>query len=341
MKTFGLIIMLSALCNFATGEKSDPGYNSYYDSTIVIGSVYDRKTHEPIPSAAVYFDGTSTGTLTDNNGMFKLDVSKNFPMPLTISALGYYSETLNNEEYSNGKPVKVYMRPKVFELKEVVINAKAREKARKANMILFKREFLGTTDNALMCEIVNEEDITFSSEPGNDTLKVFASKPIIINNNGLGYKISYFLDRFEYCRKDRSFLYKGSVYFNDDMSDKSKKQLFEKKRKYAFLGSRLQLFRSIWANDLKSTGFVVRNPANEALDYSDYVLVLDTVKFLKCKGSLDICYYSSRPSSRLVFLKSHVYFDKMGYFDPSGISFEGQLSRQRIGDLLPFEYTIK
>jgi hypothetical protein len=30
-----------------------------------------------------------------------------------------------------------------------------------------------------------------------------------------------------------------------------------------------------------------------------------------------------------------------GYFDPSGISWEGEMARQRIADLLPFEYSLK
>jgi hypothetical protein len=36
-----------------------------------------------------------------------------------------------------------------------------------------------------------------------------------------------------------------------------------------------------------------------------------------------------------------VYFEKDGYYDPLGMDFSGEMSKQRIVDLLPFEYSIK
>jgi hypothetical protein len=36
-----------------------------------------------------------------------------------------------------------------------------------------------------------------------------------------------------------------------------------------------------------------------------------------------------------------VYFEKDGYYDPTGVAFSGEMSKQRIGDLLPFEYVLK
>jgi hypothetical protein len=33
--------------------------------------------------------------------------------------------------------------------------------------------------------------------------------------------------------------------------------------------------------------------------------------------------------------------DQNGYFDPLGISWEGEMARQRIADWLPYEYSIK
>jgi hypothetical protein len=36
-----------------------------------------------------------------------------------------------------------------------------------------------------------------------------------------------------------------------------------------------------------------------------------------------------------------VYFEKDGFYDPIGVEFSGEMSKQRIGDLLPFEYLLK
>src|SRR3989339_1386537 len=136
---------------------------------VIKGTVLEKETKEKIVFAAVYFDGSFVGTPSDMNGNFVLDITGNTNKPLTISALGYYSVTLT--DFSTGIPLIIYLTPKVFEVKEVVINAKARMK----NLKMFKENFLGTSENALRCEIMNEDDITLIFE--NDTLKAFAAKP--------------------------------------------------------------------------------------------------------------------------------------------------------------------
>jgi hypothetical protein len=67
----------------------------------------------------------------------------------------------------------------------------------------------------------------------------------------------------------------------------------------------------------------------------------DRTKYLKYSGSLGIAYYSKVPASFIIFLREEVYFDNNGYFDPSGISWEGEMARQRIADCLPYEYEAK
>jgi hypothetical protein len=159
------------------------------------GTILDKSDKLKINFASIYINGTSVGTNSDQNGYFELDITKYSSLPLTISALGYYSVTLT--DFSREKPIEVYLTPKTFELKEIVIVAKSLAKEKKANLKLFRTEFLGTTYNANNCVIMNENDIMFNNGSSGDTLKAFASKPIIINNNGLGYKITYYLDKFE------------------------------------------------------------------------------------------------------------------------------------------------
>ena len=40
-------------------------------------------------------------------------------------------------------------------------------------------------------------------------------------------------------------------------------------------------------------------------------------------------------------MQDSVCFDKQGYFDPLGISWTGEMARQRIADLLPYDYSMK
>jgi hypothetical protein len=267
-----------------------------------------------------------------------LDISKYHPsMPLTISAIGYYSFTL--ADFSTSKPNLVYMNPKLFELNEVVVNAKFNGLERSENLTIFRNEFLGTTGNAINCKITNEDDIRFKLSSDKDTLIAFATKPILIENKALGYKITYYLDKFEYDKQSKSFLFKGNIIFQEDPS---KKMSFERKRKNAYLGSRIHFFRALWTNDLNSAGFTVRNSANEIVNYEKIVFQKDSrTKYLKYPGGLGISYLTKQPTSFIVFLKESVFFDPSGYFEPDGIIWEGEIARQRIADLLPIDYSLK
>jgi hypothetical protein len=309
-------------------------------SQIIRGTVYDKSNNSRINFASIYLNGTFVGTLSDLNGNFELDISKNASMPLTISYIGYYSVTLTG--FSTDKPLLIYLTPKIYEMNEVVISSQSLARRRRANLNLFKNVFLGTTANAKNCEILNEGDITFNYDSDRDTLKAFASKPILINNKALGYKITYYLDRFEYHKKDRTMLITGSQIFNEDYAvEETHKQLYERRRKNAYLGSRMHFFRALWADDLISAGFTVKNSNGRYLFYKDIVEEKNRLKYLKYFEKLSIIYNAKL--SNIVFIKENVYFDKDGHFDQSGtsISWEGEMMDQRVGDMLPYTYTFR
>jgi len=307
---------------------------------LIKGIVLDKNNRDTLSFAMVYINGTFVGTYTDAHGRFALDISDNAGMPLTVSAMGYYSLTLT--DYSPDRPLFVFLSPKVVELQEVIISAKAHSARRIANMKVFRREFLGTTSNALDCEIANERDITFNYDSDRDTLKAYALKPIIINNKALGYKITYFLDKFEYYRSAKTFIFKGSIVFNEDLKGGyAERETFERKRRYAYLGSRMHFFRALWKNDLEAQGFNVRNWSDDNLKYDRIVANIDGRKYFRFSENVGICYFTKTPESTVVFLKDRVYFDEKGYFDPSGISWEGKMATQRIADWLPYEYGIR
>ena len=231
----------------------------------------------------------------------------------------------------------------MYNIDEVVISSKSLVNRRKANIVLFRNEFLGTTVNARNCEILNESDIIFSYE--NDTLKAFAKKPISIVNKALGYKITYYLDRFEYCKKDNAFVFSGNIIYTEDLvKEGARKQVFEKRRENTYLGSRMHFFRSLYANDIAQSGFTIENMKNEKID-SNSIVEVDSIssannpmKCLKCNENVYILF--GNRISGLALLKEKVYFKEDGYFDQTGksICWTGNMAMQRIGDLLPYEY---
>lgn len=302
---------------------------------VINGSVFEKNTNSVVMFASIYFNGTTIGTTSNQDGYFELDVSKGGNMSLTISAIGYYSTTIR--EYSPDQDLIIHLKPKVFNLKEVVIKNKSLVRLRKRNLRLFKQEFLGTTSSR-QCEILNESDIRFDYSCIKDTLKVYASKPILIHNKTLGYKITYFLDKFEYYKKDSTFAYKGDIRFKEDsIVNESNRTTYDKRRKIAYLGSKMHFFRALWLDLLPSAGFSVYNSERRELTYKDLISHDENRnKFLDYPDKIKIIYYMK--SSNLIFLKKKIYFNYMGQYDPQGVFWEGELAIQRISSLLPVEY---
>lgn len=307
-------------------------------SQVIKGFILDQDTKEPVISAAIYFNGTSAGTLSDINGNFIIDVTRYNRMPLTISAIGYYSSTV--KDYAGGKQLQILLRPKTFELNEVEVKAKSFAARRKQNLTIFRDEFLGRNVNASNCTILNENDIRFRYSDNEDTIIAYALKPIIIENNSLGYRLTYYLDKFEYNRKDKMFLFSGDLIFNEDSTaGRDRKSAYEFERSESYHGSRMHFFRALWMNNLKAEGFEVRNAAGRILTYRDIVTIADNrTKFLNYPEKLTINYLPDPVLSYIVFSGRNVYFDPSGYYDATKIIWEGKMSTQRIADQLPFEY---
>lgn len=305
---------------------------------VIKGTILDKQTKSTISFAAVYFSGTFVGTTSDQDGNFVLDITKYTSMPLTISVVGYYSFTLT--DFSTDEPSMIYLTPKVYEIEEVSVGAKSLARKRKVNLRLFKNEFLGASYNTQNCEIINEDDITFNYGSDDDTLKAFALNPILIYNKILGYHITYYLDKFEYDKKSNTTSFTGNIIFNEDLTiDETNKRSYKRKRRHAYYGSYMHFFRALWADDLRSTFFTIKNSAGQELKYKDVVIQGDNnKKFLRYPENLDIYYLSGW--SNICFLKQQVLFEQNGFFDPSGILWRGQMTIKRIADWLPYNYSV-
>jgi hypothetical protein len=329
------------------------------------GTVYDRSTDSTLSSAIIYISGTSVGTYSDIHGNFELDLSKYSSMPITISMLGYYSVTLS--DHNSNKMYDIYLSSKINELNEVVIKGKKGKWG--SYLRIFKREFLGESENAMECNILNEKDLRFSYNynrfsfnSDSSTLTAFSSKPILIHNDALGYSITYYLDKFKYSRikgenKEitEASIILGNYLFKDDLltlSEPERSKVVER-RKSAYLGSRMHFFRLLYGGNLYQKGRYnislsdnnlfskVFSIGSKTPIYSDSLLIRkDRISsYIRKEGDLYIDF--GMKHSTIVVKMDSVYFEKDGYYDPTAVDFSGEMSKQRIGDLLPFEYLVK
>ncbi len=112
---------------------------------------------------------------------------------------------------------------------------------------------------------------------------------------------------------------------------------------------------------LDSSGFVIKNILDEDLQYDNIVTDSgDSGTYHKHLKYLNPQWKEGFPSTCFIFrekdvsydsggrpdrsciteiiLNAGVYFNRNGYFDPSGITWRGKLANQRIADLLPLEF---
>jgi hypothetical protein len=116
----------------------------------VSGNVFTAKDSTAIYGGTVYFDGTSMGVYTDEEGFFQMLFKKNNSL-LIISSIGYESVVVDLQDIqSNNILPNIYLSEKLEKLETVYIEVDKLNRSRK--LAIFKREFLG----ARLCKIVNE-----------------------------------------------------------------------------------------------------------------------------------------------------------------------------------------
>lgn len=317
------------------------------NSQVINGTIFDAETKQSIPYAAVFINGTFIGTTSDEEGAFELDITNYTLTPLTIRAIGY--ETCAVKSIPSNEALIIYLTPSFFVIEEAEVQAKNLSRQRKANLKLFRREFIGTSRIQKQCQIINEEDITFNYGSDNDTLKAYARNPIQIYNGSLGYVITYYLDEFEYDKNNRVVFFTGDIVFTEDLIKKqSTDNSFTSRRKRTYLGSSMHFFRALWDNNLIMHGFTVVKYSFDLVNiryedaditYEDIVVEEDeNRKYVIATEKRLTINYKFVDKSTILFLKPRVLFGRNGFFDPSGFLWYGYMAELRVADMLPYEY---
>ena len=90
---------------------------SFAQSTAITGTVYDASTKEALIGATILQKGTTTGTSSNADGTFLLQVSE-LPVDITVSYIGYETQALS---LVNNQPLEVYLKVDAELVGEVVV----------------------------------------------------------------------------------------------------------------------------------------------------------------------------------------------------------------------------
>ena len=146
--------------------------------------------------------------------------------------------------------------------------------------------FIGRTANAKETKLENPQALKFFYYKRSDKLKVFASEPLKITNNALGYTLQYSLDSFVYYYKSGLNSYRGNCLYLPIEGDATQQASWARARSKSYLGSRLHFIRSYYDSTLKGDGFTV-----------DILAEGSNSKFERLLNPYDSAYYFSNDSS--------------------------------------------
>ena len=157
----------------------------------------------------IFFSKTSMGTTTDENGFYSF---KNIPKgryEMVISMIGYKMDKVNVNLFEEDRlKINFRLKSEPIKMKEIKVSSKP-DKQWKRDYKLFKQQFLGTSLNGESCRILNEYVLSFNSEA--DTFSAEALQPLEIENQRLGYRLTYYLDEFKI---DQTYTkYAGESFF--------------------------------------------------------------------------------------------------------------------------------
>ncbi len=220
----------------------------------IYGKVLDTEG-KPLKYAAVYLNNTTFGTTTDSHGAFLLSNVEHGYYTLVVSFLGYDSSTYAVKTTDLPDEIVFKMMEKPDQLDEIVIKQENKWASKRAYFLRqFKENFLGQSFNAQKCKILNQDVIRFNYNQKEDILEAYAVSPIIIENNALGYKLTY--DLIHWKLEPMGVTYLGYTKFEELKGKPRKQKIWQRDRELAYNGSLRHFLNSTMENDTLS-GFKI------------------------------------------------------------------------------------
>ena len=319
-------------------------FTSFSYAQYLYGYVLDQKTQEPLLGVSIYFDGTTIGTTTNEDGRFMIRYKPSTKSALIISYVGYQTLSLDVRKLKQG--IKINMKLKPQALGTVYLENDPWSRRRKLE--IFKREFIGTSVEPHECKIMNLDDIDLVFNPATNKLNAYCEKPIIIKNKHLGYTVSYTMEEFEadllVTEDDRvltkSVYVEGSTFYTELY--KRVRRRHRKIREIEFGQSVLNFMRSLSKKQLTENGFQVFHKGFIVPPYKYFEITPEgedtRVKLIADKL---VIVYDRYHKSFMTILDDNKEFviNKFGnYSPPRRISFGGVLGNKRIANTLPLNY---
>jgi hypothetical protein len=184
----GLLFVLLGLP--AAGAEGEGGQLS--------GDVRHAESGEPLPMANVFLAHTLLGTSTDAWGRFHLEGIPPGHYHLVVSMVGFRALHEEIDIAEGAREARTFL----LQVRELVAEEIQVEGlspvAWRRTLPRFLEAFLGRTENASDCAILNPHVINFRRDSLNDRLIAWSDSALVVENRALGYRLSILLETFSW-----------------------------------------------------------------------------------------------------------------------------------------------
>ncbi len=221
-------------------------------TTTLTGVVADAVTGKPMPFANVYVDGSTQGTLTNEEGHYALTGVPLGTVEVVASFVGYTPQK-GTFRFENGQVQRANFRLKPTNKMLASVTVHGNYKKWQQHLKQFKKQLLGEPFSG-QCQILNPDALNFTEEKGH--LKATAAEPIVIENLATGYRMWY--DMLHFDATSRKVYFAGTTRF-EEMKPENERQAnrFRRNRMIAYKGSTRHLMASLIDSTYVKEGFMV------------------------------------------------------------------------------------
>lgn len=329
--------------------------------TVISGLITDS-LNVPIPYAHVFLSKTTVGVMANPEGEYLLTIPQQGNYEIVVTCVGYSpkSKIINANDVEQRIDIKLNTR--TFILDEVIVNSK--ERNRRKNIRLFTEAFIGNTSNSYYCRIENTKDLVVFQSSSDSVLKAFSRKPLRIKNSALGYSIFFDLQDFQLNLKTGHLRYSGNYFFEEIKASQIKHDRWQLARLNTYYGSKMHFLRAFFNDSLKEENFelctyildscrtewVLANTISEydlyngydngtvTLFYNTPVSIIYTYNHPELSPAYKNRYWAHHLSSVIIFSDLLQVYKNGYYSGPYSASWGGDMARERVADLLPYDF---
>ncbi|RYY31360.1 MAG: carboxypeptidase-like regulatory domain-containing protein, partial [Sphingobacteriaceae bacterium] len=231
------------------------GYLSALAQGTVTGKILSAVNKTALAGASVFLNNATYGATTDENGNFTMRGIKPGQYQLIVSNVGF-EEHIQTIQVANTvlNLNNIELLPRVTELRPVIITTNADWKK---SYEMFKKDFIGTSDNAKQCKVVNPRVVSLAYYGSRRLLEAYADEFLIVENHALGYRVKYLIKDFKSDKISNIISYTGKAQFEDMPGSAAQKKKWKEKRDATYYGSPQHFYRSLYTGKLANEGFMV------------------------------------------------------------------------------------